>query len=132
MYFQHFNVGSINLRVNGKSIPAEPLRPNFTSPTPLVNRELTHLFMNTGSYRMDKGNCITRTQFLSGATLFPFDLNPDLCNGYHIHIAESGVINLEITWRDALAKAITILAHLSYDEIVIHKKGEIDFVSETI
>lgn len=128
--FQHFGVNKINLRVNGKSVPSEPLTPNFEEN--LITREFVHLFMNTGCFRMDRANCVTRTQFTGGMAIFPFDLNPDLCNGFHLHSSDTGIVSLELGFSEALEEAITIFVHSTYDELLSRKKGEADFTSEII
>lgn len=104
-YLANYDLKRINLKVNGVMVPSDPLRPNFDREKPLVNREFIHLFMNTGSYRQNRGNCIGKLgrvlqlyapyshinqsthefpDFIDGSTIFPFDLNPDLCNGIDI------------------------------------------------
>lgn len=131
-YFQHFGINSLCLRVNGRQVPSDPLTPNFRTDPPLVAREYTHMFMNTGLYRTDKGNCVTLRAFQNGITLFPFDLNPDMCNGHHLHESDIGDISVEISWSRALVAPITILVHCSYDEIYVHKRGSPEFNIEVI
>ena len=130
--FRHFDIGKIGLRVNGRSVPSEPLQPNFSADTPLVSKEYLHLFANTGNNRMDRGNCITKQQFLGGATVFAFDLNQDACNGYHLHRSSSGVIQLEMAWRTELPQGINILVDVSFDELISKRHGQAIFEFETI
>ena len=125
--FQHFGLNRLNLRINGRQVPSEPLKPDFAAATPLVAREYNHIFMNTGKYRVNRSNVVTEDQFCGGATVFPFDLNPDLCNGYHLHPSKPGVGEIEVAWEEALAEPITILVHTTYDEVYLHKKHENDF-----
>ena len=115
--FQHFNVSSINLKVNGVCVPQEPLRPDF--PNGRCMREYNHLFMNTGKYRINSGNCISLADFKGGSTLFPFDLTPDQCNMYNIHVGKEGTMSLEITWSTGLPQGITILVYAVYDQVVM-------------
>lgn len=131
-YFQHFSVNKLCLRVNGRQVPSDILTPNFETDPPLVAREYTHMFMNTGTYRTDKGNCVTLMAFHNGMTLFPFDLNPDMCNGYHLHESKYGDIVVEISWNHALVDPITILAHCAYDEVYVHKRDTQEFNIEVI
>ena len=77
--FQHFNINKLNLRINGKSIPSDGLHPNFSAG--LVSREFQYLFLNSGAYRIDRGNCINYEKFKKGYTIFPFTTAPDACNG---------------------------------------------------
>ncbi|MCG8669259.1 MAG: hypothetical protein MI867_07575 [Pseudomonadales bacterium] len=72
LFFRHFNLEFINLRVNGTRIPSEPLKPDFDEEAPLIAREFYHLFLNTGAIRMDRGNLVGFTAFQSGSCIFPF------------------------------------------------------------
>lgn len=123
LHFQHFNLNLLGLKINGQRVPAEPLRPDFTG-NGLVAREYLGMFMNTGLYRVDRGNCISYGLFKRGLTLFPFDLNPDVCNGSHLHLAKEGNITIEFGWAEALTDPITILIHASYDEIITKRKND--------
>ena len=129
-YYQHFDIGRIQLTVGTQRMPADALEPNFGQG--LVAREYVNMFMNTGGYRMNRGNCITYPAFKDGLTIFPFDLNPDMCNGYHMHESGVGNIELSINWRNRLESPITILVHLSYDEVIMRAKNQDGYVIETI
>ena len=119
LYFEHFDINKLCLRVNGRSVPSDPLQPDFTNVPPLVAREYQHMFLNTGKWRVNESNCINMGQFHDGCTLFPFDLTPDQCNGTHIHRGTEGVINVEMSWSSALLHAITIITECCYDEMKI-------------
>lgn len=131
-YFQHFNLKRLNLVVNGRRVPSDSLTPNFDNTPPLVNREYTHMFMNTGTYRTDRGNCITLPAFQDGMSVFPFDLTPDMCNSLHVHSSKMGLVGLELEWAVPLADPITILVHCSYDAVATRKQNEIEFRQEII
>lgn len=131
-YLQHFNVNYLCLKVNGQRLPSEPYKPNFSA-TPLLAREYLSMFMNTGRYRVDEGNSISMDAFANGLTIFPFDLNSDMCNGAHLHAAREGNIDLEIGWSTALPKAATILVHCTYDEVISRKRNDTEgYTSESI
>ena len=125
-YFRHCNINQLCLKINGKRVPAEPLRPNFSAVNPLIAREYINVFKNTGSYRVDRGNTITLETFKDGITLFPFDLNIDMCNGWHLHPAQEGTIDVEIGWATALDRPFTILVHCCYDEVISRSRGDKD------
>lgn len=115
--FQHFDIKRINLRMNGIRIPNEPLEPDFEEK--LYMRSFLHMYLNSGKYRMESGNCISEKQFRSGATLFPFDLTPDQCLNYHKHRSTSGVLELEIEWENPLPTGVTVFVHASSDQIIL-------------
>jgi len=84
--FKHNSINRVNLRVNGTSVPSDGFRPDFTKD--LVMREYNSLFMNTGLYRVDRGNCITYEAFKGGSTLFIWDLTFDRCAMHHGELKE--------------------------------------------
>lgn len=114
--FQHFNLNRINLKLNGSQIPQEPLRPDFTNN--IVARPFVELFKNTGKFRTNETNLVSRFQFVGGCALFPFDLTPDQCNGHHIHAGQEGVLELELGWSTSLFEPITILVYMTSDQVV--------------
>ena len=118
--------------MNGRQIPSDPYTPQFEQQPPLIAREYAAIFMNTGAYRTDRGNCITLRAFQDGSTVFPFDLSPDLCNRFHLHESKTGDITVELAWETPLTHPITVIAHTSYDEVYVHKKEENEFRIETI
>lgn len=121
-YFRHYNVNRLSLAVNGRSVPSQALTPNFQSNPPRVAREYLHMFLNTGAYRINRGNCISLKQFQNGLTLFPFDLSPDLCNGLHVHEGRDGHIGIELTWAEPLAESVTVFAYCAFDVVLINPK----------
>lgn len=115
--FQHFKLSRINLKLNGIRIPTEPLTPDFTNR--VYMREYLHLFMNSGKYRVNSGNCLTESDFSMGSTLIPFDLSNDQCMNYHRHRGSSGTLELEIEWSEALPEGITVLVHASSEQVIL-------------
>lgn len=115
-FFQHFNLNSINLVINGASLPSEPLQPDFATIPGLVAREYMHMFENTGCLGGRRGNLVSYSSFVSGSTLFPFDLSWDQCNSRHIHAGRDGHIDLKVSWSQNLPHAICILVYMSWTE----------------
>ena len=132
LYLEHFNVSELQLKIDGKPVPSAPYKPNFNVTPKLVNREYSALFRNTGAFRMDRGNLIDRVMWESGCTLFAWDLTVDRCNGFHLHQSTEGVIELDLTWRQALTNPITVLVYLAFDECYIRPKGETEFIRQVI
>ena len=121
-YFQHFNVRKLNLRLNSRSIPRNPLRPDF--PNQLIAREYSRLFTETGRECMTKPCLISPYDFASGFTIFPFDLTPDKCNGEHTHIGRVGDLDLEMEWNVALPKCITVLVYTAHDQVTTINRAD--------
>lgn len=131
-YFNHFGLNYLCLKVNGRSVPSDALKPDFRAKPPLVAREYNHLFKNTGKMNISSGNCVSLKDFRSGMSVFPFDFSPDLCNGNHMHVSKEGEISLELAWATPLRTPITILVYLVYNEIYLHKRSEADFEVQVV
>jgi len=58
--------------------------------------------------------------------MIPFDLTPDRCNGFHAHGQKSGVINLELHFREVIANPFNVMAFATYDtSFSMDKNGKI-------
>lgn len=63
-----------------------------------------------GSYGLSK------EQFLQSHCMFAWDLNPDICNGYHLHDRKVGrSIDLELMFNEANNRAINILVYATFE-----------------
>lgn len=133
-HFQHFNINYLSVGLNGgtKMLPVEPYRPNFTSDPPLTAREYAGVFKNTGMFKTGMGNSITWGMFNAGCTIFPFDLSPDLCSGFHLHPADTGTVRVQLGWGEPLTAPITVFAYLEFDELDEKKDGSMEMTSTLI
>ena len=127
--FEHLKISYMALRVNGKTVPADGLNPDFTAndyPNTMVAREYLALFNNTGTNRINRGNLITLERWCQGYTLFCFDLSPDYCNGYHLHEAQVGVLEVDVRCSGMTA-ATQAMCYACYDmEATIYPDGRHD------
>lgn len=114
--FQPFGLNKIALKVNAIRVPQEPLQPDFENK--IYMREYVHMLMNTGRWRTEVGNSIIPATFERGCTLFPWDLTPDHCCGYHMHAGKEGVVEVELAWDKPLEEQITVLIFTCKDQIV--------------
>ena len=112
--FQHFNMTSISLKKNSVAIPSSAIETNFV--TGDVYRLYRHYFDNIGIEITNNPTLITFEDFKKGTTIIPFDLTADRCALFHNHEKESGVIELDIKFSDALPRGITVLALCSYSD----------------
>jgi len=117
-FFEHFDVNYIALKINSEVVPAGGLTPDFREPNPLFMREYRRLFDHTGVGTGNITNNITPALFKSGLSLFPFDLTPDRCVGYHNHKKITGNIDLELKFEKALPVGVTCLAFGSLDDLI--------------
>jgi hypothetical protein len=106
--FQHFNMDSINLRVNSQSIPSVPITADF--PNDEAIRAYRHYFDNIGIDISNSPNLMSYEDFLKGTTLIPFDLTPDKCATEHNHKKQSGMVEVDIRFSEALQRGVTLIA----------------------
>ncbi len=121
--FEHFDVSSILLNLNGTRYPVDILTPDFSESNAKISRVYRWLFENSGSYESDKGNLISWNAFKAGCFLIPFDLTPDKCNGLHNHDGEVGYIDVELNFRVPLPYSIYVLYELVFPKVIINNKS---------
>jgi hypothetical protein len=107
----------LSLTHNGKHILTEPYTPDWDKK--FYVREIRDFYDNTGIVTNNLGNGVQPELWAGGATIFAFDLSPDLCNGYHWHKrAHGGSMCLEMRFAEGLAKGVTVLMYAIYDALV--------------
>ena len=121
--FQHFNLKSAHLRVNGEIVPSDPISPDFNKN--LFMREYLEFYRNIGIDISDaSGNLITPAQYKNGSFFMAFDLSGEQCNQLHRHKTMTGNIDFEGNFQVALPNTITLVVFSSTDaEICIGPKG---------
>jgi hypothetical protein len=119
--YEHFNLTSGAIRLNGEQIPSDAYKPNWAKN--MYAQSYRGLFDNCGLSHSDFGNIITPELFKGGVFLMSFDLSPDLCGGRHYHPRQSGIIDLELTFEKELDHAIQIIAFATYDAVVLLDKN---------
>lgn len=106
--FQHFTMRSINLKKNSEIIPGAEIVTDFGSNE--ITRLARHFYDNLG-IETSNGPCLlTYEDFCNGSTIIPFDLTNDRCALLHNHEKISGILELEVKFREPLTQSITILA----------------------
>ncbi|XP_073517424.1 uncharacterized protein F54H12.2-like [Phyllobates terribilis] len=102
--FSHYNVNHAALYLDGQQIPVRPFQPNFN--IDLSVREYMALAHISGKQKADCAMAIDREEFMSGFTLFGFDLSPDQEPGGHFSLIKTGNLRAEV--RFALPTPHTI------------------------
>lgn len=122
--FQHYNVSSVAVYVNGKSVPGNPITTNFDSNDYLDGYR--SLYTGTGKINRDEGIGISRQEYKDGYTLFGFNLSPGLCQGGHQEAKESGELRISLEFSKALPSSVTIIAYAEFDnQISMYKSREV-------
>jgi hypothetical protein len=128
--FEHFNMKTHYLTINGRQEPFGGLRPHLTGRAgepEHVSREIAYVYENTGTYDTDRGSSVSNAGFTTGQFILPHDLTPDKCNGYHLHPAERGYCSATFEFNTALPEAVTIFFYCSYNVFYVHREGDFQF-----
>jgi hypothetical protein len=98
--------------VNGRQVPNETLTFDMRREKTSV-MAYTTLFEGSGIHNLNSGFQVTHDVFRNGYFMSLFDLTPDLAASVgHASPSESGTIRIEITFKEALKKAITCHLYL--------------------
>ena len=117
--FEHFDIKDITFKWNTRSYPADRYNMKWTGANVQGILEPYHHFMDAiGVKNGNVTNGISLQKFMDFFPVFVFDRQPDACNGAHTHIPESGYIDMEIEFNEALNDPIIALFYSQYDKIL--------------
>ena len=125
--FPHLDMKNMFIRVNNRQIPSEPFTPDWDNK--MYMREYRNLFDATGISACDMGSIISPKHFAEGSTFFAFDLTPDECAGRHLHTRDTGWLDVEMQFKNALVKSVNVLLFAVFDNVVFidkHNKVTMD------
>ena len=111
--FQHFNLASVELKINGDSAFSRS-KLDFTKGLTLLG----YYSLFTGIDKLHEGNNITRDEYNNGYCLFAYDLTSDLCSGAHLDLIEKGSLTLELTFEKSLITTVSVVVYLEYQQII--------------
>ena len=121
--FQHFNVSTITLTVNGEEVPFKQLSLDYKGGSNGKNKDFVQayntLFSGTGKMYTNSGLDITREEYDKGYTLYVFDLTPDMCNtsGY-FNAIQRGSLSVDITFAEASRVPISMVCYGDFENII--------------
>ena len=103
--FINCEIQSICLYADGIPVGGNPIKLDFTASNgPTVMRAYTELFQSTGKWKQDAGNDINRDDFITGQTLFVFQLEPYFSeHGSYLSLVKTGNLRLDVQFKTALA-----------------------------
>ena len=110
--FQHFKVTDFWYTKNNYDMPAAHYKPDWDNRAHLVEYRMVNDYLHGG--RANAGDQITAELFKSGCTIFPLDLTPDRCAGFHRHDIGSGTISVNATFNAGLTNNITVILYACY------------------
>lgn len=102
--FENCGIQSICLYADGVPVGGNPIKVDFTTPTSATMMSaFTELFQSTGKWNRDAGNDIGLSDFISGSTLFVFQLEPNFSDhGNYLSLLKTGNLRLEVQFKTAL------------------------------
>lgn len=99
--FEHCGIQHIALYADGLPVGGNPLKLDFDGKT--IMRAYTDLLLSAGKWRQDEGNALTPEHFISGSTLFAFQLEPNFSHhGEYLSLLKNGNIRLEVQFKSGL------------------------------
>lgn len=114
--FEHFNISSINLNVNGRNILNKPLHLSFSED--IYTRAYHNLQAVCDKTFANEGNDIKLKDYKSGLCLFAFDNTPDQCRGEGLHLTRNSTTILELTFAQPVAETVSVLVYTEFDDLL--------------
>lgn len=128
--FEHFNLSSINVSMNGRYALKKPLNLNFEDD--IYMRAYHNLLSVCDKIQADAGNNITPEHFKSSLCLYAFDLTPDLCHGEGVHLLRTSDTIAELTFSKALPVTVSAMVYYEYDDMLrIDKLRTVELASKS-
>ena len=115
--FVHADVNSIELSVDGQSVPAQPLKPNFG--TGDYTSSFLSIFFNKYPHH-GGGNWITREEYASGYALFCFDIQGEASEDI-FGKTRSGYTKLQLNFATPTPNLMLVLYSLFPSMIKVDK-----------
>lgn len=117
--FQHFNLSSLGITVNGESIPFKPIQLSFGAANSRFIEAFLTQFSGTGKMYYNRGNDISREEFPNGFALYAFDLTPDMCgSSSHFNPVQKGNLSIDIQFSAAPVQAVNLVCYGEFENII--------------
>jgi hypothetical protein len=116
--FQHFDLSSLRLTMNGRAHPFDGIDLDFGANATSSNKTAHGFYtLFSGIDKLDEGNFIDRDDYDKGYTLFAFDLSTDLCSGNHLDLVEKGNLGLRLNFKK-LTVSINVVIYMEYQKMI--------------
>ena len=102
--FQTFALSFAGFYIDGKSMPAEPLMPNYKA----GNYLSAYMTTFEENYQKNFGHYITRDDYIRGNCLYVFDICQNHCERFALNV-KRGHTRLEVKFAEALPEAVTMV-----------------------
>ncbi|XP_060554040.1 uncharacterized protein F54H12.2-like [Ruditapes philippinarum] len=111
--FENCSIQQIAIYCDGLPIGGNPLKLDFDAAGgTAIMRAYTNLLLSSGKWRQDEGNLLDRSHYLSGSTLFVFQLEPNFSHhGEYLSLVKTGNVRLDVVFKTPLTEPISCLAY---------------------
>jgi len=125
--FQHFNIKSTSLTINGEQRPNDAIQFDWREDSPRYLEGYNYTLKNIGIYRTNIGCCLNEEAFKSHSFIMVHDNTPDRCASHHTHKSETGHVVLNLSWHQALEQTTLIFVYSSFAAFMTHTTGDLPF-----
>ena len=103
--FENCGINHIALYADGLPVGGNPLKMDFTQADGTsIMRAYSNLLLSSGKWRQDEGIALDKNNFISGSTLFAFQLEPDFSHhGEFLTLVKNGNVRLEVQFSSGLS-----------------------------
>ena len=112
--FKHYDLNSLVLNVDGRSVPTRPLAPDFKKKHFLDCYDT--LWYALGMQFDNWDNDITIDAYSQGCTLYAFNLTPDNCP--HNNASKTGSVDISMRFGTALPETVSLVCYASYENTI--------------
>ena len=102
--FENCTIQQIAVYNDGLAVERSALKLDFAiAGGTSIMRGYTNLLLTSGKWREDEGNILDRQHYISGSTLFAFQLEPNFPqHGEYLSLVKMGNVRLEVSFKTAL------------------------------
>ena len=119
--FKHFDLDYFQPFINGVGLLPQPLKPNITDGKYI--REYAWFLQNIVC-DMYRSVDVILQYFVANTFLLPFDLSPQLDNGFETRVTENGTVDFQLSFNTALAQNVTVIIYASFNEVLLIDKDK--------
>jgi hypothetical protein len=116
------------LPINGVSFPSKPYQVDFGNGKYSVLYD--DFLRNIGIGHQNESIGVSLDTYVKHKLLWVFDLTPDNCNRRELHVDHHGDIDVEVTFKVATTKTITLLLYsATFGGLMIGKDMQVNVIS---
>ena len=118
--FQTFNIKSINILLDGKSIHGSPQE--FNPAKSVYDAGYWALQQATGYMFKNEGLSISKEEYANGNFIMAYNLSPTQCDGSYRDPIKTGKLSIDLKFNEALPHTINILVLAEFERLMTINK----------